>query len=424
MNEKWIIRNGELMDPATGRREIGDLYIANGIIVDRAPDDAHVIEAAGLTVMPGLIDLHVHFREPGNETAETIASGSHAAAHGGFTTVVTMPNTRPSVDSPEQVAYAIRQAAAANAVELLPSACITRDRRGKELSDLSALAAAGAAAFTDDGSTVSDDGLMKAAMQQAALLGIPVMDHALDPIMAGNGVLHDGDAARRLNLPGIPSAAEDTVVARDIALAAETGCATHIQHISSRGAVDLIVAAAARGIPVTGEATPHHLALSDADILEDDGNFKMNPPLRSPADRDALIAAILNGGITTMATDHAPHLAALKAKGIRRAPFGVLGLETALGITYQLLVVEHGMDPLDWLRRWTQGPASVLKRPCPTLQAGTRADIVVADLSTPWTIDSSKFLSNSRNTPFGGRRCQGRAVITLKAVRGISSEMS
>jgi dihydroorotase len=417
MSSTWIIENGTFLDPSTGNSEAGDLFIADGQIVDGPPPGARIFDASGLTIMPGLIDVHVHFREPGNEPAETIESGSRAAARGGFTSVVTMPNTRPAVDTPEQVAYALQQGGAADKVNLSPSACITNERRGGSLADLAALAAAGAVAFTDDGSTVSDNALMRSAMEQAAALGIPVMDHALDPAIAGNGVLHDGDAARRLNLPGIPSEAEDTIVARDIELAAATGCAMHIQHVTSGPAARMIADAAARGLPVTGEATPHHLALSDADILTDDGNFKMNPPLRSPADREALIEEVLTGGLAVLATDHAPHLASLKAKGIRKAPFGVVGLETALGITYRLLVVERGLSPVEWLRRWTQAPAALLGRPCPSLAPGAPADIVLADLASEWIVDPSTFLSQSRNTPFAGHRCQGQAILTLKAGR-------
>jgi dihydroorotase len=328
-----------------------------------------------------------------------------------------MPNTRPVVDTPDQVRFQIEQAAAAGAVELVPSACITQERRGGKLADLNALARAGAVAFTDDGSTVADDALMRSAMEQAAQLGIPVMDHAVDPVLAGRGVLHDGDAARRLGLPGIPAEAEDQTVGRDIDLAAATGCAMHIQHVTSGTSARLIADAAARGLPVTGEATPHHLALSDADITTDDGNFKMNPPLRSPEDRETLIREVLDGGLSVLATDHAPHLASLKAKGILKAPFGVVGLETAIGVTYRLLVAERGMAPLDWLRRWTEGPAALLGRPCPSLAPGRPADIVLADLQHEWTVQSSDFISLSQNTPFEGHRCMGQAVLTLRSGR-------
>ena len=417
MSTSWIVRNGTLLDPATGVQERGDLFIADGHSVDSAPQRAREIDASGLTVMPGLIDVHVHFREPGHEGTETIATGSHAAARGGFTTVVTMPNTRPSVDTPEQVRFQLERAAAAGAVELLPSACITRERRGGELADLAGLHRAGAAAFTDDGSTVADDALMQRAMERSAELGVPIMDHALDPILAGRGVLHDGEAAQRLGLPGIPAEAEDKIVARDIELAASTGCAMHIQHVTSGTSARLIADAAARGLPVSGEATPHHLALSDADITTDDGNFKMNPPLRSPADREALIQGILDDSLSVLATDHAPHLESLKAKGILKAPFGVVGLETAIGVTYQVLVVERGMNVLDWLRRWTAGPAALLGRPCPSLAPGSRADIVLADLQSEWVVNPSEFLSLSLNTPFAGRHCRGQAVLTLKSGR-------
>lgn len=413
MRDSWHIVGGRILDPTTGRDETADLYVDNRTLVASLPGSAERIDARGLTVVPGLTDLHVHFREPGNEEAETIDSGSRAAARGGFTSVVTMPNTRPAVDTPEAIAWQIERAEAAGRVRLLPAGCITRGRRGKELADLAGMKRAGAVAFTDDGSTVNSDGLMEMAMALARDLDAPLLDHALDPALAGRGVMHDGVASARLGLPGISSEAETRIVRRDMALATRTGCAVHIQHVSARESLELIRQARATGIRVSGEATPHHLALCDADVRADDANFKMAPPVRSAVDRDALLAAVADGTLQILATDHAPHRQADKAKGFLDAPFGVLGLETAVGLTYTLLVRSGRMSVMDWLRRWTVGPARVLGRESPSLESGRPADLAILDLSTEWAPDPETFLSRSRNTPFGGRSMTGRAVCTL-----------
>jgi len=417
MADTWLIRGGRVIDPAAGRDEVADLYIKDGKIaplpLEGADPDATEIPAHGLTVAPGFIDLHVHFREPGNDEAETIASGSRAAARGGFATVVTMPNTHPATDSPELVAATIEQAKACGCARVLPAACVSRGRCGGELADMRALAVAGAAAFTDDGSTVADDRLMREAMCVAYKLGKPVMDHALDRVLAGNGVMHEGPVSERLGLPGIPSAAEDRIVERNIRLAAETGCAMHIQHVSSGAAAEMIRRARDEGLPVSGEVTPHHLALSDEDVDPQNPDFKMNPPLRSESDRLALIEAVVQGSIPALATDHAPHRRKDKDKGFLNAPFGIVGLETAIGVTYSLLVQSGRMCVADWIRRWTEGPARVLALPPPSLAQGSVADISILDLETEWTIDAKAFASRSCNTPFQGRAVVGRAVATF-----------
>lgn len=407
-----------MLDPVSGRDEIADLWVVEGRIVERAPRLACTeLDARGKVVAPGLIDLHVHFREPGGEEAETIASGSQAAARGGFTTVVTMPNTTPPTDSPERVREALRLAEAAGRVRVLPSACITRGRQGREVAPLSLLAAAGAAAFTDDGATVPDAQVMAEAMREARRLDALILDHALDPALSGPGVMHAGRRAKEAGLPGIPSQAESEIVARDIRLARETACRTHIQHVSAAESVDLIRRARAEGVPVSGEATPHHLALCDDDLDPADANYKMSPPLRGAADRDALRAAVCDGTLAALATDHAPHPAAAKARGFRGAPFGIVGLETAVGVTYTLLVKELGLPLLDWLRLWTAGPAEILRRPLPSLGAGAPADVVLLDCETEWTVRAAEFASRSRNTPFEGWRLRGRAAATLCAGR-------
>ncbi len=418
-NGRFLIRGARRIDPSLGTDSVGDLFIEDGAIreiPERLPPDTETIEARGLLLTPGLIDLHVHLREPGNEAAETIESGLRAASAGGFTTVVAMPNTTPPMDTPERLRFALDRAAAVrDGARLRPSACLTLGRAGARVGDLEALAAAGAAAFTDDGATVADDAVMREAMRRAAPLGLAVMDHAQDRLAEQAGVMHEGEYSRRLGLPGIPSAAEARVIARDIALARATGARLHIQHITSREGVELVRAARAEGLSVSAEATPHHLALTDADIRPDDANYKMNPPLRAEEDREAVVASVLDGAIACLATDHAPHTAESKARGFRSAPFGVIGLETAVGVTWTLLVRGLKLSPLEWLRRWTVGPARVLGLPPPTLAPGAPADLALLDVATPWTVESARFVSKSRNTPFEGWTLYGRAVRVWRA---------
>ena len=431
MTNRFHIKGVRILDPVSGADRIGDLFIEHGrmapIPVD-IPADTVAIEAHGLTAVPGFIDLHVHLREPGNEAAETVASGCLAAARGGFTTIIAMPNTHPALDSVEQMRALADRALAANLVHVLPAPCITLGRAGHEVADLAALAGAGAAAFTDDGCTVTNNAVMETALKRAQQLNLPVMDHALDPRLAGHGVMHEGEASRKLGLPGIPSEAETVIVERDIRLAEATGGAVHIQHLSAAGAVDLIRAARKHGTRVTAELTPHHLALTDADVdpAKPDA-FKMNPPVRGASDQAALVAGLLDGTISCFATDHAPHTAASKGKGFQGAPFGVVGLETAIGITYTLLVKKGLMSPLDWVARWTVEPARILGRPAPSLSDGAPADLVLLDLSSEWTVRSADFASKSRNTPFEGRRLTGRAVMTLvggRVVFQLTSQIS
>ena len=420
--ETWLFKDIWIVDPSTGREARGDFCLHGGAVVPpssvRVPDE-RVVSGDGLVLVPAFIDLHVHLREPGNEAAETVLSGARAAARGGFGTVLAMPNTQPPCDTPEEVRVLQRRADAAGLIRVLPSACVTRGRAGRELADLPALAAAGAAAYTDDGAVVADAHLLRRAMALARQAGRPILEHALDPLLAGDGVVHAGDRAALAGLPGIPSAAETAIVARDIGLAAETGCALHIQHVSARESIPLLREAAVRGLSVSAEATPHHLALSDADVDPDDARYKMNPPLRSPADRAALVQAVADGTIRVLATDHAPHTAADKARGFLRAPFGVVGLETAVGVTYTVLVASGRMSLLEWVRRWTTGPAAVLGLPPPALGEGAPATCAVLDLRTPWRVRSADFVSHSRNTPFEGMRAQGRALWTFCAGRRV-----
>jgi dihydroorotase len=417
MQTCWHIRNARIVDPASGRDSRGDLFIQDGRfapIPPVLPANARIVEADGLVATPGFIDLHVHLREPGNEAAETVESGSRAAARGGFTTIVAMPNTNPALDSSEEVLALRDRARACGLVRVLPAPCITRHRAGGELTDFARLVAEGAVAFTDDGSTVSSDSVMAAALRQARALSRPILDHALDPRLAGNGVMHAGARSAALGLPGIPSEAETVIVERDLRLAAETGGALHIQHLSAAGSVALLRAALRQGLRVSGELTPHHLALTDADVMAEQADrFKMNPPVREAADRAALIEGIVEGTLACFATDHAPHTAAAKAKGFPGAPFGVVGLETAVGVTYSLLVKRGLMSLSDWIARWTTGPANILGHPAPTLTAGAPADLILLDLSGEWKVRAGDFSSRSRNTPFEGWTLTGRAAWTF-----------
>lgn len=428
MNPSWYIKNARIVDPVSNRDFIGDLFIQNGVFAplpilhqpltinhSSLPPDCTVIDGTNLVAVPGLIDLHVHLRQPGNEAAETVETGCRAAVQGGFTTIVAMPNTNPALDCPAEIATLATRAAAANLARVLPAPCITRNRAGHALTDIEALARAGAVAFTDDGCTVTNTSLMEEAMRRATATGHPLMDHALDPHLAGNGVMHDGLRSQTLNLPGIPSKAETAIVARDIRLAETTGGAIHIQHLSAGESVRLIRNAQQRGLRVSAELTPHHLALTDDDVRPDCADaFKMNPPLRSFTDREELIHGLVDGTIACFATDHAPHTAASKARGFTGAPFGVIGLETAVGVTFSLLVRKGLLSLTDWVARWTTGPAAILGLPPPSLALGQPANLVLLDLNTEWTVHADSFASKSRNTPFEGWSLQGRAVMTFR----------
>ncbi len=423
MADSFILKGGRVLDPSTGADETRDVFISGGVIADRAPAGAREIDASGRLVTPGLIDLHVHLREPGGEENETLETGARAAARGGFTTIVAMPNTRPPHDTVETVSFVARRGREIGLTRILPSGAITVGRKGQELTNLAALAGAGAVAFTDDGSTVQDDALMRRAMDVARDLGLPLMDHAQDNLIERQGgVMHEGEVSRRLGLPGIPTFAEERIIRRDIELAEATGVALHIQHVTSRIGAELIRAARARGLRVTGELTPHHLALCDEDIDPENTSFKMNPPLRSRDDRAALEQAVLDGALSCFATDHAPHSADKKARGFLKAPFGLIGLETAIGITWTHLVRTGKMDPMTWLRRWTTEPARILGRPAPSLQPGAVADVILIDTASPWVVHPNEFATKSHNTPFTGRTLHGRAMATWLEGRNVWME--
>ncbi len=416
------IRNARILDPVASRDEVGDVFIRDGVIVEppeAIPDDIETIAADGLWLAPGFWDLHVHLREPGGEAAETVASGSASAVRGGFTTIVCMPNTLPALDVPEQIAFVLDQGRKANLARVFTTGCITRGRTGRELAPLGERADAGAVAFTDDGCTVPNDEVMRQAMITAQGLDIPIMDHAQDSEMEKRGVMHEGEFSRTHGLPGIPAEAEEKIVARDASLAVETGCRFHIQHMTSGGSVQILEEARVNGARITAELTPHHLALCDAAVDPEDANYKMNPPLRSAGDRNQLTGALLDGQIEIFATDHAPHSKEEKSRGFLEAPFGVLGLETAIGITYSVLVKTGRMTPLDWVARWTTRPAGIMGMPTPTLVPGSPADLVLVDPSEEWVVNPDDFASRSRNTPFTGWRLTARAIRTIRDGRTV-----
>jgi dihydroorotase len=414
--ERIYIRGARVVDPAADRDDVADLYVEDGrlaTVPGRVPPGCRVIEASGLVAAPGFWDLHVHLREPGGEASETIASGSACAARGGFTTIVAMPNTRPAIDTPELVNRVLEEGRRVGLTRVLTTACITRERAGAAPTHLEDLAAAGVAAFTDDGCTVQDDAVMEAAMRRIQALGGVLMDHAQDKVVEAQGVMHDGTYARRHGLPGIPSSAEEGIIRRDIETAERTGCRLHVQHVTSHQGMTLLREAVARGAPVTWEVTPHHLALTDADVRPDDANFKMNPPLRAAEDRAALLEAVTEDGHAVLATDHAPHAPEAKARGFVEGPFGVLGLETAMGLTYDLLVAGGRISLADWVRRWTVNPAAALGHPPPSLAVGRPADLVLIAAGAPWTYQVGRTASRSRNSPFDGWSLGARAVLTV-----------
>lgn len=427
------IRGGRILDPANGVDLVGDVVIIDGRVSAAGPDagmDAEEsVDARGLVVCPGFVDIHCHLREPGFEHKETIATGTLAAARGGFTTVCAMPNTAPPADSAAGVDFVLRTAATQGVVRVLPIGCVTRGRAGRELAEMAELAQAGAVAFSDDGAAVADAHLMRRALEYAGMLGLPVIDHCEEPALAKGGVMHEGWVSTRLGLRGVPAAAEEAMVARNVALAAETGAHVHIAHVSTAGSVDIIRRAKAAGVPVTAEVTPHHLALTHEAVmlgpgetpggLAYDTNAKVNPPLRTQADADACVAGLLDGTIDCIATDHAPHAIQDKLCEFDLAAFGISGLETALGL---LLTPRAGAvrdPPLQRLiETLTAGPVRALGLDrriagLGTLSAGAPGDVTIIDPTAEWTVEPERFASKGKNTPLAGRTLRGRVVATV-----------
>ena len=412
----WI-RNARVIDPASRRDAVGDLFSLDGRIVPRlsAADRrrARKIDARGLVAAPGLVDIHVHFREPGQTQKETIATGSRAAAAGGFTTVVCMPNTAPAADNAGTIQFILDAVRRDSLVKVLPTGCITIGMKGETLAPIGSLKRAGAVAITDDGNCVQSNELMRRAIEYARMFGLPVMDHCQDQSMTEGAVMNEGNVSIRLGLRGWPNAAEDLVVSRNVILSRYTGAHIHMQHVSSALSVEIVRRAKADGVRVTAEATPHHIALTDEALAGYDTNFKMNPPLRTEADRRAIIAGLRDGTLDCISTDHAPHTDYEKDKEFDYAPNGIVGLETALAVVLEVLVRQSRFPLPKALDLMTRKPAGVLGLPAGTLAGGAPADICIFDPEESWTYDAKRGYSKSSNSPWNGRTLRGRVKTTI-----------
>jgi len=415
-----IIRNGRVIDPANRRDEISDLFIVGGKIVGskfaiRSPQsEIEEIDATGLIVAPGLIDIHVHLREPGFSHKETIESGARAAAAGGFTTIVCMPNTSPVPDNAGTIAWIKDRASAIGCVNVLPTGAISKNLAGEELAPIGSLAQAGVVAITDDGHCIQNHEVMRRAVEYARMVGVPVLDHCQDYNLVGNGVVHEGYWSTLLGLPSWPAAGEEAIVMRNVLLAELCDHPIHCQHVSAAGSVRLIREARGRGVKISGEVCPHHVALTDEAIQNFDTNCKVNPPLRSRTDVDALLDGIADGTLSILCSDHAPHADFEKEVEFDVAPFGMIGLETELGLFIDLLVHKHGrIDIVRLIEMYSVEPARLLKLDSGSLSTGARADVTLIDSGLEWTVRVDQFQSASRNSPFDGWKLKGRAVRTI-----------
>src|SRR5690349_17555401 len=398
-----IIRNGRIIDPANKRDEVADLAIVNGKIAPKSEvrgQKSEEIDAKGFIVAPGLIDSHVHLREPGFSHKETIESGARAAAAGGFTTVVCMPNTSPVADNPSTIAWIKDRAEATACVNVLPTGAITKNIAGEELAPIGSLAKAGVVAITDDGHCVQNHELMRRAVEYARMFDLPVLDHCQDYDLVGSALVHEGHWSTLLGLPGWPAAGEQAIVMRNILLAELCQHHIHCQHISTAGSVSLIREARAKGVKISGEVCPHHVALTDESIQNFDTNYKMNPPLRSQTDVDALLEGIADGTLSVLCSDHAPHAHFEKEVEFDVAPFGIIGLETELGLFLDLLVRKHRtIDIAQLIQMYTVEPSRLLRIDAGTLSVGSRADVTLIDPELEWTVKVDQFHSASRNSP-------------------------
>lgn len=417
---KLLIKNGHLIDPAESQNSGIDILIEDGKVAawlgrdDVKPSDVETFDASGLIVAPGFIDMHVHLREPGQEHKETIASGCSAAVKGGWTSVCPMPNTNPINDNAAITRYIIEQAERAELANVFPIGAITKSSDGSELAEMGEMKAAGAVAVSDDGRPVPNAGIMRRAMQYARDFDLPVIDHCEDKSLSSGGVMHEGRISLLLGLKGMPALAEDIDAVRDIILAKETVSHIHIAHVSTKGAIEAVRRAKAEGINVTCEVTPHHFTLTDKAVEGYDTNTKMSPPLRSQEHLEAILEGIKDGTIDAIATDHAPHHADEKALEYDRAPFGITGVETAVGLAFNELVHKGIIDLVRLVQMCSTNPARIFKLTGRgTLAPGSIADVTIIDPDLKWTYKTAESRSKSRNTPFDGWEFIGAAVATI-----------
>jgi dihydroorotase len=418
-----LIRNGHVVDPATATDEKADILIDNGkiVAVDRNIDaeDARVLDAAGLVVAPGLVDMHVHFREPGYEYKEDIESGSRSAAAGGFTSVACMPNTNPVLDNEALVSRVVRRSTDVGLCRVHPIAAITKGQKGNELTEMMLLREAGAVGFSDDGVPVESSRVMRRALEYSRLTDVSIISHSEETALSKGGHMHEGAVSTRLGIEGIPSASEDIAVARDARIAEITGGRLHICHVSSARSVEIIRRAKSRGVRITGEATPHHFTLTDEVVAGFDTRTKMNPPLRTEQDRQALIAGLADGTLDAIATDHAPHAEREKLVEYDLAPFGIIGLETSLALALTTLVRGGHLPLSDVIERMTLAPARILGLDAGTLRPGAAADVCVFDPGMDWTFGKGDVFSKSINSPFFGTTLNGRVLLTMLEGRAV-----
>ena len=411
---KRIYKGARVIDPARNIDKVMDIGVENGVFADPATlKDAEVVDLAGYVLAPGFIDLHVHLRQPGKTDAETIHTGTLAAAAGGFTSIVAMPNTSPCADNPGTIHYIRTYAQAEGVVKVLPCGAITKGLEGQEMAGIGGLKAAGVVALSDDGKCVQNHELMRHVIEYSRTFKLPILDHCEDTVLASGGVMHEGHWSVFLGMKGMAAAAEELIVARDAILARTAGWKVHIQHVSTKGSLSIIRTAQKEGVQITAEATPHHISLTDVEIKKFDTNYKMNPPLRSEEDRLAVIEGLRDGTITVIATDHAPHTNTAKTVEFDYAPFGIIGLETAVQVCLTELYHKQYLDLPALISKFTKGPADVLGMPIGTLENGRPADITILDPEKEGVVDADRFYSKSRNTPFNGYRYKGLAVGTI-----------
>ncbi len=406
----WI-KNGRVIDPANQRDAVGDIFAVDGKIVDNISKaqeaDATLVDATGLVVAPGLVDIHVHFRDPGQTHKEDIRSGSEAAAAGGFTSVVCMPNTSPVCDNAGTIQRIMDQVEREAVVHVYPTGCLTVGMKGEQLAPTGQLKKAGVIAMTDDGACVQSNEIMRRAVEYAKMFDLPIMDHCQDASLTEGAVMNEGEWSLRLGLQGWPKAAEDIIVARNVILAELTGAHIHMQHISSATSVDILRRAIDRGATVSGEASPHHIEFTDADLRDYDTVFKMNPPLRTDADRESLIEGLIDGTLACIATDHAPHSPTEKDREFDAAPFGIIGLENSLASSLTTLYHDKRLSLSEVVALLTHKGAEICKLDAGTLSTGAPADICLFNPDEEWTVDANKFFSKSRNCPWHGRTLKG-----------------